>query len=77
MNIWEDGDPAKYMAENGFTFKLLITADLVAEEYGVKGTPGLFVIDSKHRVRYMRRSGEDELVVKTAVEKAIESLLSK
>ncbi len=77
LNVWEDSDPAKYLAENGFTFTLLMIADLVAEDYGVKGTPGLFVIDTKHRVRYMRRSGEDEIAVKIAVEEAIESSLSE
>ena len=57
LNIWENGDPAAYLADNGYGFHLLLEADEVAETYGIKGTPGLFVVDTNQRVIYVRRSG--------------------
>lgn len=72
LNVWEDGDPVTYMQENNFTFTLLLKSESAAEAYGVKGTPGLFVVDTEHRVRYMRVSGEDDISVKHAVQKAID-----
>ncbi len=76
LNVWEDGDPQEYFQENGFTFRLLLLADLVAEDYGVKGTPGLFVMDQSHRILYIRQSGEDDVDVKIAVREAIKKVLS-
>lgn len=76
LNVWEDGDPQQYFQENGFTFRLLLLADLVTEDYGVKGTPGLFVMDQSHRVLYIRQSGEDDVDVKIAVREAIKKVLS-
>ena len=75
LNVWEDGDPQKYFQENGFTFRLLLLADLVAEDYGVKGTPGLFVMDQSRQVLYIRQSGEDDVDVKLAVREAIQKVL--
>ena len=75
LNVWEDGDPQKHFQEKGFTFHLLLLADLVAEDYGVSGTPGLFVMDQSHRVLYMRQSGEDDVDVKIAVREAIQQAL--
>jgi thiol-disulfide isomerase/thioredoxin len=75
LNVWEDGDPKKYFQENEFTFHLMLMADLVAEDYGVLGTPGLFVIDQSHRVVYARQLGEDDVDVKIAVREAIQRTL--
>ena len=57
LNIWENGDATAYLADNGYRFHLLLEADEVAEIYGIKGTPGLFVVDTNQRVIYVRRSG--------------------
>jgi len=75
LNIWEDGDPKAYLNKHAYTFSLLLTADLVAGDYGVKGTPGLFVVDRTHRVIYMRRSGDDPQDVENAVREAVQSAL--
>ena len=56
-NIWEDGDPVGYLREHGYGFDLLLNADPVAANYGVKGTPGLIVVDAARRVVYVRKSG--------------------
>lgn len=71
LNVWEDGDPEKYFQEKGFSFQLLLFADLVAEDYGVLGTPGLMVMDKSHRIIYIRQSGEKDIAVETAVREAI------
>lgn len=57
LDIWEDGDPVRYMRERGFGFELLLDADPVAAQYGVKGTPSLLVVDADRRVVYVRKSG--------------------
>ncbi len=57
LNIWEDGDPVAYLREQGYGFELLLGADAVAAQYGVKGTPGLLVVDAARRVVYVRKSG--------------------
>ncbi len=57
LNIWETGDPAAYMREQGYGFELLLDADAVAAQYGVKGTPSVLVVDAARRVVYVRKSG--------------------
>lgn len=57
LNIWEEGDPVAYVREHGFGFELLLRADAVAAEYGVKGTPALLIVDAARRVVYVRKSG--------------------
>lgn len=65
LNIWEDGDPAAYMEEHGFGSLLLLDADEVAKDYGVKGTPALIVVDAAHAVLYVRKSGSSPTQVET------------
>ncbi len=57
LNIWEDGDPVAHMKEHGYGFHLLLEADEVARAYGVKGTPGLIVVDEERAVVYTCKSG--------------------
>jgi thiol-disulfide isomerase/thioredoxin len=54
LTIRDDGDPAAVLAEYGFDFTLLTAADAVAEAWGVKGTPGLFLADAGGRVVFDR-----------------------
>jgi len=55
LNIKEDADPAAHLLEKGYDFTLLLEADGVAERYGVRFTPGLFVVDGAGRVLFRRR----------------------
>ena len=57
LNIWEDGDAKAYVEKTAFKFRLFLNADKVAEQYGVKGTPGLFMVNKQNEVLYERRSG--------------------
>lgn len=54
LSIRDDGDPAATLAEYGFDFTLFVAADEVAEAWGVKGTPGLFLADAGGRVMFDR-----------------------
>jgi thiol-disulfide isomerase/thioredoxin len=75
LNVWEDSDPVAHMQQHGFTFSLLLAAERAADEFGVKGTPGLFVVDKSHVIRYMRVSGEDDLDVEIALRETIAAAL--
>lgn len=55
INIKEDGDPVSFVANAGYDFTLLLHGDLVAEDYGVTGTPGVFIVDGKRRIRFNLR----------------------
>ena len=52
VNVFEDDDPVAYMKERGYQFTLLPEGDEVAAEYGVRGTPGLFLVDSEGRIAW-------------------------
>lgn len=45
VNILEDGEPAAFLSDSGYDWTLLLNGDAVAKAYGVRGTPGLFVVD--------------------------------
>jgi thiol-disulfide isomerase/thioredoxin len=46
----EDGDPARYLELQGYTFTAFPEAPAVAEAYDVSGTPGLFVVSQAGRI---------------------------
>lgn len=77
LNVWEDADPVAYLREHGFAFSLLLAAEPAAAAYGVKGTPGLFIVDKTHTIRYLRVSGEDDLDVEIALRETIAAALAE
>jgi thiol-disulfide isomerase/thioredoxin len=50
LNFRDDEDPRSYVSERGYDFHLFLQGDPVAELWGVKGTPGLFLVDETGRV---------------------------
>ena len=52
LNFRDQQDPVAYLNEHGFGFVLLPEADDVAEQWGVQGTPGLFIVDGQGRIRF-------------------------
>ncbi len=52
LNIRDDGDPGAFLAEQGFDFTNLHEADPVMEAYGVRATPGLFLVDGQACIRF-------------------------
>ena len=51
LNIRDDEDPEHFMAERGYDFVVIPEADSIMDLYGVRSTPGLFVVDGKGRIR--------------------------
>jgi thiol-disulfide isomerase/thioredoxin len=61
MNVWERGDKSKvkpFITERKFHFPILLGSNDIAEAYGVRGIPTLFVIDQQGRIAY-RHVGYD------------------
>jgi len=54
----EDGDPVAELKERGNTFTLVRNGDAIAAQYGVKGTPGLFLVDRGGTIIYKRSGGD-------------------
>ncbi|PIE53579.1 hypothetical protein CSA37_01050 [Candidatus Fermentibacteria bacterium] len=52
INVWEQQDPASFMAENGFTYPIVVQGDQVAEDYIVEGIPAIYVIAPDGTVAY-------------------------
>jgi thiol-disulfide isomerase/thioredoxin len=52
INIMDDGDPVAFLNSAGYDFVLLLDGDEVADAYGVRGTPGVFVVDGNRRVHF-------------------------
>lgn len=50
LNVWEDGDAVAYFRDHGYHLPLFLAADLVAEDYGIEGTPGIVVTDEQLRI---------------------------
>ena len=63
----EDGDPVAELRERGNTFTLVRDGDAIAGLYGVKGTPGLFLVDRNGMIVYKRISGDAPEKVETAL----------
>ncbi|MCB1747884.1 MAG: TlpA family protein disulfide reductase [Gammaproteobacteria bacterium] len=75
LNVWEDGDPAAYFREHGYHMTLLPAADLVAEDYGVHGTPAVVVTDGAQRIHYVRPRGAGPDAVEQALRTTLDTLL--
>lgn len=48
----EDGDPEGDLADFGYQFRLVEEGEAIADSYGVRGTPGLFLVDADGRLRW-------------------------
>lgn len=58
VNLWEEG-PDDWRADfvsAGYDFRVLLAGDEIAKNWGVKGTPGLFLIDTRGRVVFDRNA---------------------
>jgi len=63
----EDGDPVAELRERKQTFTLVRDGDPIAALYGVKGTPGLFLVDRDGSIVYKRISGDAPEKVEAAL----------
>lgn len=63
----EDGDPVAELRERKQTFTLVRDGDPIAAQYGVKGTPGLFLVDANGDIVYKRSGGDAPEKVEAAL----------
>ncbi|MGV6853409.1 MAG: TlpA family protein disulfide reductase [bacterium] len=77
INVWETGDAMAYIFDHDHTFPVLIDGEEVAAQYGVKGTPGLFVLNKDGLVIFKRKGKLTPAQVEESVRKALLSLLEK
>jgi len=54
LTIRDDEDPVAFLDKYGYQFLSIPDGDAVAEAWGVKGTPGLFLADATGRVVFSR-----------------------
>jgi len=52
VNSWENADPMAFMAENGYTYQVVLEGDEVAQQYFVEGIPTFYVIDQEGNVAF-------------------------
>lgn len=52
LNFRDDKDPRQTMNAKGYEFTVFPDADMVAEQWDVHGTPGLFIVDDSGEVRF-------------------------
>ncbi len=74
----EDGklDPLEYFEHKKYSYTLLLNGDVVAKEYGVKGTPAVYVLDKSKKVIYKRPKGVSDVLVKQNMNLKIKQALS-
>jgi thiol-disulfide isomerase/thioredoxin len=63
----EDGHPETALRQRKLTFTLVRDGDAIADAYGVEGTPGLFLVDTKGDIVYERSGGDQPAQVETAL----------
>jgi len=59
LNFLEDEDPIAYLDEYGYQFLLIPGAEEIAESWGVKATPGLYLVDRSGRAVFSLRAIPD------------------
>jgi thiol-disulfide isomerase/thioredoxin len=67
IDINDDGDPAAELKERHQTFTLVRDGDAIAAHYGIKGTPGLLLVDRKGEIIYRRVGGDEPAGVEVAL----------
>ncbi|MEE9551621.1 MAG: TlpA disulfide reductase family protein, partial [Gammaproteobacteria bacterium] len=79
IDIYEDGkiDPVELFERKEFSYTLLLQGDLVAEDYGVRGTPGLFVVDKDKKIIYKRPGSDSDVLVKQNVDLKIKHAIAQ
>ena len=79
INFKEDGkiDPIQYFKDRKFSYTQLLDGDEVADSYGVRSTPAVYVLDKEKKVVYKRPSGVGDVLVKQNVELRVKQALAK
>jgi thiol-disulfide isomerase/thioredoxin len=67
IDIKDDGDPVAELRERHQTFTLVRDGDAIADQYGIKGTPGLLLVDEHGDIVYRRVGGDAPEKVEAAL----------
>jgi len=62
-----DADPVGTLKKRGLTFTLIRDGDPIAAQYGIKGTPGLLLVDAHGAMIYKRNGGDEPAAVEAAL----------
>lgn len=78
IDIFEDGklNPVEYFDDREFSYTLLLDGDEVASTYGVKGTPGLFVVGKDKKIIYKRPGGVSDVLVRQNVDLKVKQAIA-
>jgi thiol-disulfide isomerase/thioredoxin len=71
IDIKDDGDPVAELRERGQTFTLVRDGDAIADLYGIKGTPGLLLVDRSGAIVYRRVGGDAPEKVEAALRRLL------
>lgn len=52
ISTWERGDPVRFMQQEKYSYGLLLNGDTVAQKYGVRGIPTLYLIGPDGKVAF-------------------------
>jgi peroxiredoxin len=52
VSIQDDGNPAGFMKQQGYTYQLLLNGEVISDRYGILAIPTIYVIDQEGRVAY-------------------------
>ncbi len=55
ISFKDDGDPGAVMEQRGFNFTVLLDGEEVANAYGIKSTPGVFLVDGAGTIQFDMR----------------------
>ncbi|WNO09431.1 TlpA disulfide reductase family protein [Teredinibacter sp. KSP-S5-2] len=66
LNIWEDGEPLRYLNNKKIELETALKCDNVAKRFGIKGTPGVIVVGPDKKIVYRRQAGQkvNEVIAK-------------
>ena len=62
ITIGEDGDPGAFLRNHGYDFTLLPDGEQVAESYGIRGTPGVIIINRDGDVAFDLRDQRQQVL---------------
>lgn len=71
MNIWEDGDPIHFLKSKNIQLLTILNSEAIANQYDVKGTPGVVVVAPDRKIIYQRKLGQQPRQIMEEINKAI------
>lgn len=72
MNVWEDGDPVAFLEHHDVKLPALLQAESVALRYDIRITPGVVVVDSERRIRYVRSPNQTVAEVTAELQRVLD-----